>query len=84
MTSFPVTVECYGVLNFEVASFSCIRDIKKHHFVTAAAVDIDDSIKRTHIRVSPNNVTSYRTDNRGIRFMSVPYVRKFIRSTSSS
>ena len=60
MTSFTVKVSVkniggYDVVNFEVASFSSFRDIKKKHFVTAAeaaAADIDDSIKRKHIRVS--------------------------------
>ena len=37
------TVERYGVLNLVGASFSSFRDIKKNHFLTAAA-DIDDSI----------------------------------------
>ena len=46
------TIECYDVLNFEVASFISFRDIKKNHFVTAAEADIDDSIKRKRIRVS--------------------------------
>ena len=51
------TVEGYAVWNFEVASFSSFRDIKKtDHFVTAAAqADIDDSIKRKRIRVSLKN-----------------------------
>ena len=44
------TVEAYSMLNFEVASFSNFRDIKKNRFVMAA--DIDDSIKRKRIRVS--------------------------------
>ena len=38
------TVEGYAVLNFEVASSSNFRDIKKNYFVTAAEADIDDSI----------------------------------------
>ena len=53
MTSFALkmkTVERYTVLNFEVARFSSFRDVPKNHFVTA---DIDDSIKRKRIRVSP-------------------------------
>ena len=45
------TIEGYTVLNFEVASFSTFRDIKKNHFVTAQA-EIDDSIKRKRIRIS--------------------------------
>ena len=45
------TIEGYGVLNFEVASFSSFRYIQKNHFVTAA-VGIDDIIKRKRIRVS--------------------------------
>ena len=52
------TIEGYVELNFEVASFSSFRDIEKH-FVTAAAeakADIDDSIKRRRIRVSPNDL----------------------------
>ena len=42
------------MFNFEAASFTVsFRDIpKKNHFVTPA-VDIDDSIKRKRIRVSP-------------------------------
>ena len=39
----------YIVINFEVASYSSFRDIKKNHFVTVA--DIEDSIKRKRIRV---------------------------------
>ena len=49
------TVKGYVVLNFEFASFSSFRDIKQNHFVTAAAADIDDSIKRRCIRVSLKN-----------------------------
>ena len=52
------TNEGYAVLNFEVASFSSVRDIQKNHFVTAAVqaeADIDDSIKRKRIRVSLKN-----------------------------
>ena len=50
-------VEYYAVLNFEFASFSSFRYIQKNHFLTAEAAakteaDIDDSIKRKHIRVS--------------------------------
>ena len=37
--------------NLEVASLNSFRDIKKNHFVTAAA-DTDDSIKRKRIRIS--------------------------------
>ena len=51
------TIEGYALLNFEVASFSGFRDIKKkNNFVTAdsAAADTDDSIKRKGIRVSLN------------------------------
>ena len=44
------TLECYAVVNFEVAISSCFRELK-NHFVTAAA-DIDDSIKRKRIHVS--------------------------------
>ena len=36
------TIESYAGLNFEIASFSSFQDIKKKHFVTAAA-DIDDN-----------------------------------------
>ena len=43
------TLEVYAVLNFEVASFSSFRDIKKNHFVTA---DIYESIRQKRIRVS--------------------------------
>ena len=49
------TIEGYAVLKFDVASFGNFRDIQKKHFVTAAeaaAVIIDDSIKRKRIRVS--------------------------------
>ena len=44
------TIEGYAVLNFEVASSNSFRDIKKNHFVTAAAADIDDSIKQKRLR----------------------------------
>ena len=49
--------DCRGQLrgNFEVASSNSFRDIKKHHFVTAAAesaADMDDSIKWKRFRVS--------------------------------
>ena len=55
------TIECYAVLDFEVASFSSSRDIKKIHFVTAAeavseVADIDDSIKRKRILVLLNKI----------------------------
>ena len=53
------TIKSYVVLNFEVASFSSFRNIKKNHFVTAAAeaaADIDDSIKRKRIRGSLNKI----------------------------
>ena len=39
------TVLGYIVVNFEVAISSRFRDIKKNHFVTAEAADIDDSLK---------------------------------------
>ena len=44
------TMEGYLVINFEVASSNCFRDIPKNHFVTAAdaakaAADTDDRIK---------------------------------------
>ena len=45
------TIESYAALNFEVHSFSSFWDIKKNHFVTAAA-DVDDSIKWKCIRIS--------------------------------
>ena len=48
------------MIDFEVASFSCFRDIKKIHFVTtAAAAEIDDSIKRKRIRVSLKNLNQF-------------------------
>ena len=34
------TVEGHAVLNFEAATFSSFRDVKKNHFVTAAAADL--------------------------------------------
>ena len=42
------------MLNFEVASSSSFGDLRKNHFVTAAALAayIDDSIKRKRIRFS--------------------------------
>ena len=43
------TIEGYGVLNFEVASFIVSEIFKKIHFVT---VDIDDNVKRKRVRVS--------------------------------
>ena len=55
----------YPVVNFEIASSSSFRDIKRNQlydhvinyiFVTAAKAGIDDSIQRKHIRVSLNNV----------------------------
>ena len=48
------TIKGYAALNFEVASFSSLRDIFKNHMVTAAMVeaDIDNSIKQKCIRVS--------------------------------
>ena len=62
MTSFSgenvKTIERYVLLNFEAASFSGFRDIKKNHFVMAelvVAADINDSIKRKCIRVSLEN-----------------------------
>ena len=54
MTSFPI-IEGYPAVNLEVASSNSCQDIKKNHFATTAAeaaADIDDSIKRTRIRVS--------------------------------
>ena len=54
------STESYTVLNFEIASFSNLRDIKKKHFVTTAVeayADIDDSTKRKRIRVSLNNLS---------------------------
>ena len=55
------TVEGYIVVNFEVTISDSFRHIKKNHFVTAkaAAADIDDSIKRKHIRVSLNICVRY-------------------------
>ena len=53
------TINGYTVLNFEVASFSSFQDIFKKHFVTAA--DIDDRIKRKHIRVSLRNCMQNNT-----------------------
>ena len=47
-------IEGYPVVNFEIASFDSFRDIKKNHFVTVAAADIDDSIKQKSLRVSLN------------------------------
>ena len=46
------SIEGYPVANFEVASCNIFRDIKKNHFVTAAAAGIDDSIRRKRIHVS--------------------------------
>ena len=54
------TTEGYPVLNFEVASFNSFRDILKKHFLTAVEADINDSIKRKCIRVSPKNLTKQR------------------------
>ena len=48
------------VANFEVASSNSFRDIKKNHFVTAAAAEIDDSIKRKRFRVSLKDKISCR------------------------
>ena len=50
------TVEGNPVVNFEVANSDSFRHIKKNHFVTtAAAADIDDTVKRKRIRVSLKN-----------------------------
>ena len=38
-------------LQFEAASSSGCRYIKTNHFMTVEAADIDDSIRRKHIRV---------------------------------
>ena len=46
------TIVVYVVVNFEVTNSSSFRDIKKKHFVTAASVDFDDSIKRKRIHFS--------------------------------
>ena len=46
------TIECYAVLDCEVASFSSFRDIEKNRFVTATEAEIDDSSNRKRIRVS--------------------------------
>ena len=46
------------MVNFEVASSNSFRDIRKNHFMTAAAeapADIDDSIKRKRKSVSLKN-----------------------------
>ena len=44
------TIEGQAVLSFEVVSSNSFRDIKKKHFVTAAAVaEFDDSIKRNRL-----------------------------------
>ena len=54
------TIEDSAMLNFEADSFSSFRDIKKNHFVKAAAAseaDNDGSIKRKRIRVSLKNGT---------------------------
>ena len=42
------------MVDFEVASFNSFRDINNNHFETAAAADIDDSLKRKRFRVSLN------------------------------
>ena len=55
------TLDCYPLLNFEVARFNSFRDIqKKSHFLTAASdaaaeADIDDSIRQNRVRVSLKN-----------------------------
>ena len=70
------------MLNFEVASCSSFRVIKKNHFVTTeAAADIDDSIKRKRIRVSLKMcgklkeltcaLNTYRSDIAGLSAMSL-------------
>ena len=51
------TIDGYALLNFEVASLSIFRNIKKSHFEAAEATDIDDSIKRKRIRVSLKRLT---------------------------
>ena len=56
------TIEGYATLNFEVASLSSFRDIK-NHFVTAAEADINDSIKRKRIRVSPKKLHAQFDNN---------------------
>ena len=45
-------MEDYIAINFEVSRSNSFQDIQKHHFVTAADADIDDSIKRKRIHVS--------------------------------
>ena len=46
------TAEDYAVVNFEVAGSSSFRYKPENNFAMAA--DIDDRIKRKHIRVSLN------------------------------
>ena len=50
------TIEGCLVVNAKVTSSNNFRDIKINHFMTAAEADIDDSIKRKHIRVSLNKI----------------------------
>ena len=40
------TIQRYAVLNFEASSFSSFRDIKNPFVTTAAAANVDDSIKK--------------------------------------
>ena len=71
------TIEGYSVLDFEVASFSSFWDIPTNHFVKAA--DIDDSIKRKHIRVSLKKWrNAHRTDT--INWSGQLIIAKLIRS----
>ena len=56
------TIEVFVVVNFEVASSSCLRDVKNKYFVTApaeAAADIDDGIKRKRFRVWLNKLVGF-------------------------
>ena len=60
------TSKRYALLNFEVANWSTVRDIKENHFATAeaAAAVIDDGTNRKRIRVSLKKLATFVTQER--------------------
>ena len=70
------TIESYAMLNFEVASLSSFRDIKKSFVTAAAETNIDDSIRPKRKRAQSRSSYFVDSDFSGTIYINVSFNRR--------